>query len=103
MSDKSVGGQPGHEGTTRKMEEIPDEIECISSHFCTQCSRDLSDVDGELFLFHKKTHKDFTLGAGICCPKIGKFKTHKYKNVRKFVRICFNLLILSVGCGDGGT
>ena len=47
-SDKSVGGQPGHEGTTRKMEEIPDEIECISSHFCTQCGRDLSDVDGEL-------------------------------------------------------
>ncbi len=47
-SDKSVGGQPGHEGTTRKMEEIPDEIECISSHFCTQCGRDLSDIDGEL-------------------------------------------------------
>lgn len=57
MSDKSVGGQPGHEGTTRKMEEIPDEIECISSHFCTQCGRDLSDVDGELFLFHKKRLK----------------------------------------------
>lgn len=47
-SDKSVGGQPGHEGTTHKMEEIPDEIECISSHFCTQCGRDLSDIDGEL-------------------------------------------------------
>lgn len=30
------------------MEEIPDEIECISSHFCTQCGRDLSDIDGEL-------------------------------------------------------
>ena len=26
-SDKAVGGQPGHEGTTRKMVEIPDEIE----------------------------------------------------------------------------
>lgn len=47
-SDKSIGGQPGHEGTTRKMVEIPDEIESISSHFCTQCGRDLSDVDGEL-------------------------------------------------------
>mgnify|MGYP000327943954 FL=1 len=47
-SGKSVGGQLGHEGTTRKMEEIPDEIECISSHFCTQCGRDLSDIDGEL-------------------------------------------------------
>lgn len=47
-SDKSVGGQPGHEGTTRKMVAIPDEIESISSHFCTQCGRDLSEVEGEL-------------------------------------------------------
>ena len=47
-SDKSIGGQPGHEGTTRKMVEIPDEIESISSHFCTQCGRDLSEVEGEL-------------------------------------------------------
>ena len=51
------------------------------------------------FLFHKKAPKDFTLGAVIGCPKISKFKTHKYKNVRKFVRICFNLLILSADCG----
>lgn len=47
-SDKAVGGQPGHEGTTRKMVETPDEIENISSQFCTECGRDLSDVEGEL-------------------------------------------------------
>ena len=47
-SDKSVGGQPGHEGTTRKMVATPDEIENVSSQFCTECGRDLSDVDGVL-------------------------------------------------------
>lgn len=47
-SDKSVGGQPGHEGTTRKMVATPDEIENASSQFCTECGRDLSDVDGVL-------------------------------------------------------
>ena len=47
-SDKSAGGQPGHEGTTRKMVDCPDEIENVSSRFCTECGRDLSDIDGEL-------------------------------------------------------
>lgn len=47
-SDKAVGGQPGHEGTTRKMVAVPDEIENVSSQFCTECGRDLSDVEGEL-------------------------------------------------------
>ena len=47
-SDKAVGGQPGHEGTTRKMVETPDEIENIASQFCSGCGRDLSDVEGEL-------------------------------------------------------
>lgn len=43
-SDKTAGGQPGHEGTTRKKVQIPDEIENVSSQFCTHCGRDLSDV-----------------------------------------------------------
>ena len=47
-SDKAVGGQPGHEGTTRKMVETPDEIENIASQFCAECGKDLSDVEGEL-------------------------------------------------------
>lgn len=47
-SDRKVGGQPGHDGTTRKMVETPDEIENIASQFCRECGTDLSDVEGEL-------------------------------------------------------
>lgn len=47
-SDNPVGGQPGHEGTTRKMVATPDEIENVSSKFCTECDRGLSDVEGML-------------------------------------------------------
>lgn len=47
-SDKSVGGQPGHEGTTRKRVAVPDEIENVSSQFCTKCDRDMSDVESVL-------------------------------------------------------
>ena len=47
-SDNPVGGQPGHEGTTRKMVTTPDEIEDVSSQFCAECGRDLSDVEGVL-------------------------------------------------------
>lgn len=47
-SDNPVGGQLGHEGTTRKMVTTPDEIEDVSSQFCAECGRDLSDVEGVL-------------------------------------------------------
>lgn len=47
-SDKSAGGQPGHKGTIRKMVATPDEIENVSSQFCTECGRNLSDVEGVL-------------------------------------------------------
>ncbi|MBD5357552.1 MAG: IS66 family transposase [Bacteroides sp.] len=47
-SDKPVGGQPGHEGTTRRMVEAPDEIENVSSQFCMACGMDLSGIEGEL-------------------------------------------------------
>lgn len=47
-SDKAAGGQPGHEGTTRKLVETPDEIENMASQFCRECGRNLSDVQGEL-------------------------------------------------------
>lgn len=30
------------------MVAVPDEIESVSSQFCTQCGRDLSDIEGEL-------------------------------------------------------
>ncbi len=47
-SDKPVGGQLGHEGTTRKMVEAPDAIEDVSSQYCREYGRDLSDIKGEL-------------------------------------------------------
>ncbi len=47
-SDNPAGGQPGHEGTTRKTVAAPDEIENVSSQFCTECGRNLSDVEGVL-------------------------------------------------------
>lgn len=47
-SDRPVGGQTGHEGTTRKMVANPDEIENVQSQYCTQCGRDLSDIEGVL-------------------------------------------------------
>lgn len=47
-SDRPVGGQKGHEGTTRKMVANPDEIENVQSHYCARCGRDLSDIEGVL-------------------------------------------------------
>ena len=47
-SDKPVGGQIGHEGTTRKMVDTPDEIEEVSSQYCRECGRDLSEIEGVL-------------------------------------------------------
>ncbi|GAB6863654.1 IS66 family transposase [Bacteroides acidifaciens] len=47
-SERPVGGQSGHEGTTRKKVEMPDEIQEVSSRYCSECGRDLSGVEGEL-------------------------------------------------------
>ena len=41
-SDKPVGGQPGHEGYTRKMVEVPDVVIDHSSHYCHNCGSDIS-------------------------------------------------------------
>ena len=46
-SDRPAGGQPGHEGTTRKVVDVPDEIEDVSARHCRECGRDLSDIKGE--------------------------------------------------------
>ena len=47
-SERPIGGQFGHEGTTRKMVDTPDEIEDVSSRYCRECGRDLLDIEGEL-------------------------------------------------------
>ena len=47
-SDRPVGGQKGHEGTTRIMVDTTDEIEEVSPQYCSECGRDLLEVEGEL-------------------------------------------------------
>lgn len=45
-SGRKLGGQPGHEGNTRKMSEQPDETENIQPNYCRECGRELSDIEG---------------------------------------------------------
>lgn len=47
-SDKPVGGQKGHKGTTRTMVDNPDEAIEESADYCTSCGHDLSDSPKEL-------------------------------------------------------
>jgi len=49
-SNKKAGGQPGHEGTTLKMVENPDQIIYHKPDFCNCCGNDLSDKPEELLL-----------------------------------------------------
>lgn len=49
-SSKKAGGQPGHEGTTLKMVENPDQIINHKPDFCNCCGNDLSDKPEELLL-----------------------------------------------------
>lgn len=49
-SSKKVGGQLGHEGTTLKMVENPDQIINHKPDFCNCCGNDLSDKPEELLL-----------------------------------------------------
>ncbi|MEG1902746.1 MAG: IS66 family transposase, partial [Clostridium sp.] len=46
--DRPVGGQQGHEGHMRKMVATPDKIVEHTSCFCTNCGRDLSDIESTL-------------------------------------------------------
>jgi transposase len=49
-SSKKAGGQLGHEGTTLKMVENPDQIINHKPDFCNCCGNDLSDKAEELLL-----------------------------------------------------
>ena len=46
-SGKKPGGQKGHEGSTLKMVEIPDEIVKLSPEFCNRCGSSLSNTPSE--------------------------------------------------------
>ena len=47
-SDKPVGGQAGHKGTTLKMTTTPDVTEKIYPNYCTNCGRSLEGSSFEL-------------------------------------------------------
>lgn len=42
------GGQPGHEGHIKEMENAPDVVEDCMSNYCRECGRDLSNIKGKL-------------------------------------------------------
>jgi len=48
-SGRKAGGQPGHEGKTLEMTDIPDEIIEHRACFCPECGKDVSDLPFELF------------------------------------------------------
>ena len=45
---RKPGGQPGHEGHVKEWFAEPDTTEDHMSHYCTECGRDLSNVEPEL-------------------------------------------------------
>ncbi|MDR2915091.1 MAG: IS66 family transposase [Tannerella sp.] len=47
-SDKPIGGQKGHPGTTRKLVEYPDETERFMAEVCSRCGQSLEEVEGVL-------------------------------------------------------
>ena len=73
-SSKKTGGQPGHEGTTLKMVENPDQIINHKPDFCNCCGNDLSDKPQELLL------KRQVVDIPVVLPK--------YTEHRIFKKIC---------------
>ena len=42
-TDRKPGGQQGHEGSTLKMTQSPDETEDVAANYCTKCGTSLED------------------------------------------------------------
>ncbi len=74
-SDKPVGGQPGHEGHTRKMVDAPDEVIEYSSDYCQHCGRDISELETTLEYTTQEidmplivpTIREYRHSAKVCC------------------------------------
>jgi transposase len=74
-SDKTVGGQTGHEGKTLMMTENPDEILKEIPDYCSQCGKDLIEVEG-VFVERKQVldippikpvYKEYQVYSKMCC------------------------------------
>jgi transposase len=70
-SGKKAGGQPGHEGTTLKMAESPDQIIDHRPGFCKCCGNDLSNKPEELLL------KRQVVDIPVISPKYTEHRTFK--------------------------
>ncbi len=46
-SGKSPGGQIGHEGSTLKMTETPDEIHKLIPEYCNHCGKELTEIEAQ--------------------------------------------------------
>lgn len=71
ISGKKVGGQPGHQGTTLKMAENPDQTIEHRPHFCNCCGNDLYDTPEELLL------KRQVVDIPVVFPKYTEHRTFK--------------------------
>ncbi len=58
-TDRKTGGQPGHEGTTLQIKEVPDETINHLPQYCNDCGEDLQQV--VLFLKKADTKSSFHL------------------------------------------
>ena len=70
-SDKKVGGQTGHKGTTLKIVENPDQTIEYKPNFCNCCGNDLSNVQEELLL------KRQVVDIPVIFPKYTEHRTFK--------------------------
>jgi transposase len=73
-SDKKVGGQSGHDGKTLMMVDNPDETYKEAPVYCSQCGKDLTEVEG-LFVDRKQVvdippiqpiYKEYQTYSKIC-------------------------------------
>ena len=73
---KKPGGQEGHEGSTLKMTETPDETEDIAASFCTKCGSSLEDCERIL---------DYVTQV-ISLPELKPI----VKEIRHYITVCKN-------------
>ena len=71
---RKPGGQKGHEGSTLKMTQTPDETEDIAANYCTKCGASLQDCERIL---------DFVTQV-VSIPDLKPF----VKEIRHYITVC---------------
>ena len=73
---RTPGGQKGHEGSTLKMTQAPDETEEVSANYCTRCGESLEDCERIL---------DYVTQV-VSIPELKPI----VKEIRHYVTVCKN-------------